>query len=77
MVKAEIELPDNLYHRAQDAAIERACSFADLVCRGLEKEVGIPTSDVVEKKRWEPPTPQDRGWVDLDPEELKRLAQEG
>jgi hypothetical protein len=36
MIKTQVQIPDELYHRAKQIAKEREMSFAEVVRRGLE-----------------------------------------
>jgi hypothetical protein len=76
MIRAQIQLPDELYHEAKRLCEKREMSLAELARRGVEHMVTVLNRGRKEAP-WLPPQPQSLGWNDLTEEEIKRIAQEG
>ncbi len=54
MIKAHVQIPDNLYHSARKVAERKEWSFAEIVRRGLEYMTETNRARVQEKT-WELP----------------------
>lgn len=76
MVRAQIQLPDELYREAKRLCKEREMSLAELARRGVEHMVAS-LNQSQKGKPWLPPKPQPLGWSGLTDEQLKDIAQEG
>lgn len=74
MIRTQIQLPDELYHRAKAFAAERELSLAEMTRRGLELFLDrVPTSH--EKGEiWELPT-FDGGGILVPLEDLRDVAE--
>lgn len=74
MIRTQIQLPDELYHRAKAFAAERELSLAEMTRRGLELFLDrFPTSQ--EKGEiWELPT-FDGGGILVRLEDLRDVAE--
>jgi|LauGreDrversion4_2_1035121.scaffolds.fasta_scaffold1237385_1 hypothetical protein len=75
MIKTQIQLPDELYHRAKAIAKEREWSLAEVVRRGLEhmaRAYPLRASD----QKWKLPVlPPDHFQADFDRLDFKALAE--
>jgi len=76
MIRAQIQLPEDLYREAKRLCEEREMSLAELARRGVEHMV-IVLNRSRKGTPWHPPEPQSLGWSGLTDEEIKRIAQEG
>ncbi len=61
MVKTQVQIPDELYHRAKQVAAEREWSFAEVVRRGLEYITRVNPPRRTAGKKWRLPPPHDLG----------------
>jgi len=73
MIRTQIQLPDDVYHRAKLVCKTREVSLAELTRRGLEYMLNVYTPP--EEKEWIPPEPVSMGWRGLTDEQLKEAAQ--
>ena len=76
MVRAQVQLPNEVYARARRLAEAKEISFAELARRGLELILGqYPPPEEV-RKTWELPVVEGLGWKGLSHEEIRDAAQE-
>ena len=68
MIKTQVQIPEDLFRRAKAVAVERECSFAEVVRRGLEYITAINPPGRVPGHEWKLPEPHDLGDF-LAPEE--------
>lgn len=68
MVKTQVQIPDELYRRAKEAAKQREWSFAEIVRRGLEYITMINPPGRTPGTEWHPLKPANMG-KPLVPEE--------
>ena len=76
MIRAQIQLPEELYREAKRLCEEREMSLAELARRGVEHMV-TALNRGRKQTPWLPPQPQPLGWSGLSEQEIKRIAQEG
>jgi len=75
MIRTQIQLPDEVYHRAKKICKFREVSLAEMTRRGLEYMLSVYSPPAEEE--WVPPQPIRMGWRDLTDEQLKEAAQVG
>jgi len=61
MIKTQVQIPDDLFHRAKAVAADRECSFAEVVRRGLEYMAEVHPPGRIPGKEWRVPEPHDLG----------------
>jgi hypothetical protein len=61
MIKTQVQIPDELYHRAKQVAAEKEWSFAEVVRRGLEYITQANPSGRKAGGKWRPPGPYHLG----------------
>lgn len=75
MIKTQIQIPDELYHKVKKIAAEREMSIAEVVRRGLEYIVKVYPQPTEEE--WVPPQlPTGRVRKDVDCIDLKAVLDE-
>lgn len=75
MIKTQIQLPDELYHKAKAVAKSRELSFAEVVRRGVEYITTVYPENPSTSKSWKPITVKNAGFkVDIDKVDLKALV---
>jgi len=75
MIKTQIQLPDELYHKAKAVAKSRELSFAEVVRRGVEYITSVYLEDPSPSESWKPITVKNAGFkVDIDKVDLKALV---
>jgi hypothetical protein len=75
MIRTQIQLPDELYHRAKAFAAERELSLAEMTRRGLELFLSRFPEREVKQARWKLPVVRSGG-VKVPLEKLKDLCHE-
>lgn len=65
MVKTQVQIPDELFHRAKQLAAQQEWSFAEVVRRGLEKVTELYPPDRATTRTWELPIAKDMGQPQL------------
>lgn len=78
MIKTQVQIPDELFHRAKAVAAEREWSFAELVRRGIEYVTEVNPPGRIPGREWKLPGPHDLGpflapeaqWTELAHEDL-------
>ena len=73
MIRTQIQLPDDLYHRAKACAAERELSLAEMTRRGLELFLARYPEPGTCRTAWKPPVIRSGG-VKVPLEKLKDLA---
>ena len=74
-MRTQVQLPDEIYHRAKRLAEAKEISLAELTRRGLELILNqYPPPEQV-KEPWRPPVVQGLGWKGLSHAEIKEAAQ--
>jgi hypothetical protein len=67
MIKTQVQIPDDLFHRAKMVAAQKEWSFAEIVRRGLEQMVlRQPVGSLAASSGWRLPDPVDLG-LEADP----------
>ena len=74
MIRTQIQLPDDVYHRARKLCDKREVSMAELARRGIEYMLSV-YSDANGTEEWHPPQPRRLGWKGLSDARLKAEAQ--
>lgn len=77
MVRAQIQLPDEVFARAKKLCAAREISLAELARRGIEYILGVYDPGPDGKRDWQPPKPRRLGWKGLNDAEIKEQAQLG
>ncbi|MEY5010664.1 MAG: hypothetical protein RLZZ253_1803 [Verrucomicrobiota bacterium] len=72
MVRAQIQLPDELFARAKKLCAAREISLAELARRGIEYTSNVYAQEA--DPGWQLPTPRSLGWRGLTDDELKVQA---
>jgi hypothetical protein len=75
MVKTQIQLPDELYHRAKQVCEARDISIEDLACEGIESLLTAYDAPPGGGTPWTLPEPRRLGWKGLSDQQLKECAQ--
>jgi hypothetical protein len=76
MIKAQIQIPDDLYREAERVARERQIPLAEVVRRGLEYIVlAYPPVPPV-RSAWSPPLPRSLGRFQAPVDDWRILANE-
>ena len=73
MIKTQVQIPDELFHRAKEVAAAKEWSFAEVVRRGLEYMTAVNPAPGRLHARWRLPAPHHLGpflapekdWTDL------------
>jgi hypothetical protein len=76
MIKTQIQLPDDLYHKVKKFAAAREWSLAETFRRSIEEMFQRYPSEFTPPAEWSPPSPRVLGCRPLNNDELKRLAQD-
>jgi hypothetical protein len=74
VIKAQVQIPDELYKRAKEVASEKEWSFAEVVRRGLEYMTGVNPRGRTPASRWELPPARPCGPFRTRPERWTELA---
>ncbi len=74
MVKTQVQIPDELYHRAKQVAADKEWSFAEVVRRGLEYITRVNPPRRTRLPRWELPPPRACGPFLAPQEEWTELS---
>lgn len=61
MIKTQVQIPDQLFHRAKQVAAQNEWSFAETVRRGLEYITSVRPVQGTAGRRWKPPQARDCG----------------
>lgn len=61
MIKTQVQIPDELFHRAKRVAAQNEWSFAETVRRGLEYITSVRPVQGDACGRWSPPRARDCG----------------
>jgi len=75
MVRAQIQLPDEVFARAKRLCEAREISMAELARRGIEYILNVYDPEPEAHRGWQPPRPRQLGWKGLTEAELKAEAQ--
>jgi hypothetical protein len=74
MVKAQVQLPDDLYREAKRVAREREMSLAEVLRRGVEYSVRVYPPVSPDHQPWSPPCPRALGRFKAPPSDWRSLA---
>jgi hypothetical protein len=74
MIKTQIQLPDELYHRAKAFAKTREWSLAETFRRAAEDMFETYPHHPDSLKEWSFPEPRNLGWKPMDAREMHRVA---
>ena len=75
MTRTQIQLPDDVYHRARAVCKRREISLAELARRGLEYILSVYATQPGAGAEWQPPKPRRLGWRGLTDAAIKEQAQ--
>ena len=75
MIRAQIQLPDEVFARAKKVCEAREISFAELARRGIEYILSVYPPEPGKLEDWRPPRPRRVGWKGLSDAEIKGEGQ--
>lgn len=75
MIRTQIQLPDELYHRLKAFAAEREISLAEVTRRGLEMFLARFPEPGTARRAWRPPVVRSGG-IKVPLEKLKEFARD-
>lgn len=74
MIKTQIQLPDDLYHKVKHFSAEREWSLAETFRRAVEQFCARYPNNPMANQEWSLPTPRDLGWKGLSAKQLHDAA---
>ena len=74
MIKTQVQIPDELFHRAKRVAAEKEWSFAEVVRRGLEYITEVNPPGRAKASPWEMPAAKPCGPFLAPPDQWTDLA---